>query len=50
MYLDRYGRPDMTPEEKLALVQELLDRLLFDVSDEYEIDTEEFYRFAEQYS
>lgn len=50
MYLDHYGRPDMTPEEKQALVQELLDRLLFDVSDEYEIDTEEFFRFAEQYS
>lgn len=49
MYLDHYGAPDMTDEARRALVQELLDRLLYDVPEEFEIDTEEFFRFAEAY-
>lgn len=49
MYLDRYGAPDMTAQARRALVQELLDRLLYDVPEEFEIDTEEFFRFADQY-
>ena len=50
MYLDQYGTANMSPEAKRALVQQMLDRLLFDVPEEYEIDTEEFFRFAESYT
>ena len=49
MYLDHYGSPDMTPEARHALVQELLDRLLYDVPEDFTVDTEEFFRFADAY-
>ena len=50
LYLDRYASVEMTSEERKALVNELVERVMFDVPAEYEIDVEEFFRFAETYT
>lgn len=50
LYLDHYASVEMTAEEREALVNELVERVMFDVPAEYEIDVEEFSRFAETYS
>lgn len=50
LYLDQYASEEMTEEEREALVNELVERVMFDVPEEYEIDVEEFFRFAETYS
>lgn len=49
MYLNKYSVPGMTSEEIDALVDRLLDIVMFDVPVEYHIDTAEFYRFAREY-
>ena len=50
LYLDHYASEDLTAEEREALVNELVERVMYDVPEEYEIDVEEFFRFAETYS
>ena len=49
MYLDKYAGPGMSQEELNALVDRLLDIVMFDVPAEYHIDTAEFYRYAREY-
>jgi hypothetical protein len=49
MYLDKYGSADMSDSEIDALVDRMLEIVLFDVPEEYHIDTEEFHRFAQTY-
>ncbi len=41
--------PDTTYEEARAFTDELLDRILFDVPEEYEIDTNYFYEYLDEY-
>ena len=49
MYLDKNASPGMSSDEIRQLVDSLLDIIMFDVPPEYNIDTAEFYRFAEEY-
>ncbi len=49
MYVDRYASPGMSDEELAALIDELVETVMFDVPEDYDIDTDEFYRFAEEY-
>ena len=49
MYLDKYAEPGMSAEELRAVVDGLLEIVMFDVPEDYHIDTEEFYRYAEEY-
>ena len=49
MYLDKYASADMSDEEIHELVQGLIERVLYDVPEEYHVDTEEFFRFANGY-
>ena len=50
MYLDQYGSSGMKANQVDALVDQMLDIVMFDVPEEYHIDTAEFYRFAHAYS
>ena len=45
MYLDKYGSEGMTDAERSALADELVERVMYDVPEEYHIDTAEFCRF-----
>lgn len=47
LYLDRYGAADMDEAARTALVQELVDRVTYDVPENFPVDTGEFFRFAE---
>ena len=47
LYLDKHGAPDMDEAERKALVDELVERVTYDVPADHPLDTEEFYRCAE---
>ena len=49
MWLDANARAGMTETELEALVAELLERVMYDVPEEYHIDTDEFSRYAQSY-
>ncbi len=49
MYLDKYASSGMSSGEIDALVAKMLDTVMFDVPEEYNIDTAEFYRYAHEY-
>ena len=49
MWLDKNARPGMDASDLDALVADLLERVLYDVPEEYCIDTDEFTRYAQGY-
>ena len=49
MWIDKNATPGMDASEIDALVNELLERIMYDVPEEYHIDTEEFGRYAHGY-
>ena len=49
MWVNGKATPGMDESEIDALVDELLERVMYDVPEEYHIDTEEFSRFAHEY-
>ena len=50
MYLDRYAPADRDEAALTALVDELLEKVMYDVPGEYPIDTDRFYVFARDYA
>ena len=49
MWINKKATPGMDESEIDALVDELLERVMYDVPEDYHIDTEEFGRFAHEY-
>ena len=49
MYVDKYAEPEMSESELKEMVDRLVDTVMYDVPEDYNIDTAEFYRFAEEY-
>ena len=49
MYLRAHLTPGMTAEEARAVMDAMLERLLFDVPEDYRIPTEHFYQYLENY-
>ena len=49
MYLDKYVTADMSYDEAKAVMDQMLDRLLFDVPEEYHIDRDHFYTYLDDY-
>ena len=49
MWLDKYALPDMDVSDLDELTASLLERVMYDVPEDYDIDTDEFYRYARTY-
>ncbi len=49
MYYRTHITEGMTDAEKTAVAAELIEKIMYDVPEEYHIDTEEFYRALENY-
>lgn len=49
MYLDEYVTADMSYDEAKEVMDQMLDRLLFDVPEEYHIDRDHFYTYLDDY-
>ncbi len=49
MYLGKHLNPNMSYEEARAVMDEMLEQLLFDVPEEYNIDTNHFYDYLNEY-
>lgn len=49
MYLDKYVTTDMSYDEAKEVMDQMLDRLLFDVPEEYHIDRDHFYIYLNDY-
>ena len=49
MYLDKYVTTDMSYDEAKEVMDQMLDRLLFDVSEEHRIDRDHFYTYLDDY-
>ncbi len=49
MYYRTHITDDMTYEEKTQVADDLIEKIMFDVPEEYHIDTEEFYRYLDEY-
>lgn len=49
MYLDKYAAADMSEDSLTSLIDELVERVIFDIPEEYNVETEEFYRFGQTY-
>lgn len=49
MWLDKNAAPGMDASELDALVADLLERVMYDVPEEYHIDADEFTRYAQGY-
>ena len=46
LYLDRNGGAETDEAGREALVEELLEKVTYDVPEDHPLDTEEFYRYA----
>ena len=49
IYLDKYVTTDMSYDEAKEVMDQMLDRLLFDVPEEYHIDRDHFYTYLDDY-
>lgn len=49
MYLDKHVTADMSYEEAKSVMDEMLERLLFDVPEEYHVDKDHFYTYLDEY-
>ena len=49
MYYKKYISDDMTYDEAKAVIDNLLDEILINVPDDYEIDTNYFYDYLNNY-
>ena len=49
MYLDKYVTAEMSYDEAKEVMDQMLDRLLFDVPEEYHIDRDHFYTYLDDY-
>lgn len=49
MWLNKHAEPGMSEDELDALVDTLVERVMFDVPEKYHIDTKEFSRYAQSY-
>ncbi len=49
MYLGKHLKAGMSQEEARGIMDEMLEKLLFDVPEEYHIDRDHFYEYLEKY-
>ena len=49
MYLGKNLTPEMSQEEAKAVMDDFMEKLLFDVPEDYHIDTDHFYEYFEEY-
>lgn len=49
MYYKKNINPEMTYQEAIQVTEELISKILFDVPEEYNIDTNYFYKYLDEY-
>lgn len=49
MYFDKYITPEMDSDEIKIIVDSLIDKIMYDVPEEYNIDIEHFYEYCNNY-